>query len=143
MFVTVTILAVPAYVSGEPAEDVVKGLPGVTHSIIGEHEEMAEVAITAQVVLGVGTLVLLIVTCRGKPLSNPLIGSILAAALIVSGRFGFSSVEMKPEVLTPALDSNLGKRGATSQKSSCKFWSYQAQPGQRSSATAHSRFPSR
>lgn len=84
VFVLVTVLAVPAYLSGEPAEDVVNGLPGVTHAVIEEHEEMAGVAFTAQVVLGVGALVLLIMGRKGKSLSNPMIVSALAAALIVS-----------------------------------------------------------
>jgi uncharacterized membrane protein len=52
-FVLIAILALPVYFTGEPAEEVVKDLPGVTESVIEEHEEAALIALIAVEVLGV------------------------------------------------------------------------------------------
>jgi len=47
------LLALPAYFTGEDAEDIVEGLPGVSKSVIHEHEEAAEGAAIAAVVTAV------------------------------------------------------------------------------------------
>jgi hypothetical protein len=39
VFVIVALLAVPAYLTGEPAEDIVKPLAGVAEVAIEQHEE--------------------------------------------------------------------------------------------------------
>jgi len=53
------LLAIPAYFSGESAEDVVEKLPGISGWLIHEHEEAAEgaaVASVATAVLAAGLL---------------------------------------------------------------------------------------
>ena len=47
------LLALPAYFTGEDAEDIVETLPGVSKSVIHEHEEAAEGAAIAAVVTAV------------------------------------------------------------------------------------------
>lgn len=54
--VIVTLLSIPAYLTGEPAEDAVENIPGVAHHVIEEHEEAAQIAFTAQILLGTGAL---------------------------------------------------------------------------------------
>lgn len=49
----VGLTAVPAYLSGEEAEDVVEQWPGVDHAFIHEHEEKAETAFYVAIVFGV------------------------------------------------------------------------------------------
>lgn len=46
------LLAVPVYLSGEPAEDAVQMLPGVSKAITEQHEEAAAAAFTAVLALG-------------------------------------------------------------------------------------------
>ena len=52
------LLALPAFWTGEPAEDVVKKLPGIVQDRIEEHEEAAEwglgVSLTAAALAGLG-----------------------------------------------------------------------------------------
>jgi uncharacterized membrane protein len=43
IFVLSAILAIPAYLTGEGAEEVVEGLPGVTENLIEAHEDMANI----------------------------------------------------------------------------------------------------
>jgi uncharacterized membrane protein len=45
-----------AFFTGEPAEDAVRGLPGIRRAVIHEHEEMGETAWIAAGVVGVAAL---------------------------------------------------------------------------------------
>lgn len=56
VFLLAALLAIPAYLTGEPAEDMVERLPGVSKPIIERHEEAAAAGFTAIVVLGVVAL---------------------------------------------------------------------------------------
>src|SRR5881628_1094402 len=52
LFVLAGLLALPTYWTGEPAEDRVKGLPGVAQALVEEHEDAATFAVIASAVLG-------------------------------------------------------------------------------------------
>jgi hypothetical protein len=85
VFVLVALLAVPVYLTGEPAEDGVKGLPGVSDPIMGQHEQAATVAFIGVLVLGVVALAGLILFRRSNLMPAWFGASLLAASLIVSG----------------------------------------------------------
>ena len=55
--VVVGVVAAMAYLTGEPAEEVIRGVAGVSRSSIESHEEAAMVALGASI--GVGVLALL------------------------------------------------------------------------------------
>jgi uncharacterized membrane protein len=62
VFILAGALALPAYFTGEPAEERVGHLPGVTEGDIDRHEESAEIAtmiVGAQGALAVGALLLM------------------------------------------------------------------------------------
>lgn len=85
-FFLVGAVAVPVYLSGEPAEEVVEGLAGVSHDAIEEHEDAA---VWAFVSLGVaGALALAgLVGFRGKPLPRwygPALGAVGVAATLIT-----------------------------------------------------------
>jgi len=48
--------AVPTYLAGEPAEDVILNLPGIEEERIEEHEEMALIALIGIEILGAASL---------------------------------------------------------------------------------------
>jgi len=52
VFILGAILTMPAFFSGEGAEEVVENLPGIGHSIIHEHEEIAEIFAALSYMLG-------------------------------------------------------------------------------------------
>ena len=56
------LVAIPVYFTGEPAEEMVEGLPGVSEAVIGTHESAAMVSLVlamATGLLAMGTVVLL------------------------------------------------------------------------------------
>jgi hypothetical protein len=56
-FVFSALVAIPVFLTGEPAEEVVENIPGITHEIIHEHEEAAEFSIWMIEILGLISLV--------------------------------------------------------------------------------------
>lgn len=53
IFVGSALIAIPAFLTGEEAEEAVEKLPGVMESIIEEHEENAEIYIWLIAALGI------------------------------------------------------------------------------------------
>ncbi len=85
LFIIVAALCVPAYLTGEPAEDSVKLLPGISKTIVEKHEDAALLALTGMVAIGVIALAGLIWLKRGKVIPTWLSSVLLSAALIVFG----------------------------------------------------------
>lgn len=56
LFLAAALGAIPTYLTGEPAEEVVENLAGVEPERIEEHEELALVALTAIEILGAASL---------------------------------------------------------------------------------------
>ncbi len=78
--VLIALLAIPAYLTGEPAEDIVENIPGVSKALIEPHEEAALAAIISMSVTGIFALFGLI-WVRGKK-SFP--SWIMTAALLLT-----------------------------------------------------------
>ena len=114
VFVVFTLLAVPVYLTGEPAEHAVKLLPGISKPIIEKHEDAAAIAFTGIVVLGVVALAGLLLFRRTKimPVWFSLI--MLAAALIVGGLMAWTAnlggqirhPEIRPGYIQPAASAD-------------------------------------
>lgn len=83
--VAVTLLAVPAYLTGEPAEESVMDLPGVEEPFVEQHEAAAKWAFGAQIALGVVALAGLIVTRKSQPLPAWCAGALVVLSLGVCG----------------------------------------------------------
>ena len=86
----VALLAIPAYLTGEPAEDVAESLPGVTHSIIEKHEEAAETAFAATLAAGAAALAALVID-RFKPSARWTTWPVLAIALLAAGMMAWTA----------------------------------------------------
>lgn len=71
--------SLPAYFSGEGAEEVVEHLPGVLESLIHDHEEAAEKALAAALAMGAAAAVVL-ARFRARGFSR----NAAAAALVLS-----------------------------------------------------------
>jgi hypothetical protein len=52
IFVIVALFTIPAFLTGEAAEEVAEEIEGVSHYLIHEHEEMAEKALWLMMALG-------------------------------------------------------------------------------------------
>lgn len=83
-FCLVAAFAIPAYLTGEPAEEVAEKLPGVTETIIERHEDAAKIALI--LVLSLGTLSGAgLIATRAKPVPRWLASGLLAVSLTTSG----------------------------------------------------------
>ncbi len=91
VFVIIALLTVPVYLTGDPAKDGVKLLPGISRPIIKQHENAAAIAFIGVVVLGVAALAGLLLFRRGKITPAWFTTLMLAAALIVSGLMAWTA----------------------------------------------------
>lgn len=78
-FALAALFTIPVFYTGEPAEETIEHLPGVSESLIHDHEELAEISMGLMVLLGISSLGTLIVFRRRE-----IPGSAQAAVLIVA-----------------------------------------------------------
>lgn len=88
--VVVALLAVPVFLTGEPAEKIAEPLPGVSHPIIEQHEDVAKAAFIVTLVSGVAALVGLWLT-RGKAVAAWCASSVLLVALVAAGLMAWAA----------------------------------------------------
>lgn len=84
ILILTAISGVLADKTGEPAEDAIRGFPGVQRELIHDHEEMAEKAYVLAGILGVLAIGAL-VKWRVKPLPNGVTVAMIAASAFVGG----------------------------------------------------------
>jgi hypothetical protein len=77
--------------TGEPAEDAIRGFPGVRREVIHEHEELGEKAWIASGIVGVLALGALI-RWRRAPLPQGAALGALAGAAVVSGMMAWTAL---------------------------------------------------
>jgi uncharacterized membrane protein len=85
LFVGVAIMAVPVFLSGEPAEELVERIPGVTSQQIDRHEDAATQALIAVAVVGVLAIGALAAARRSPRGSRALTIATLAVGIVTSG----------------------------------------------------------
>ena len=78
------------FLTGEPAEEAVEDLAGVSEAMIHPHEEAAEAALIATGIVGALALVALAVF-RRRALPRWIMGSALLATLVVSSLLGWTA----------------------------------------------------
>lgn len=70
VLVIMAIIAIPAYLTGEGAEEAVEKLPGVGDAIIEQHEHAAALAIWIMGITGLAALVTLVMAWRKRMTAN-------------------------------------------------------------------------
>lgn len=91
LFVLLAATAVAVYLTGEPAEELVENLPGVSEPLVERHEELALIATIGMVVLGLVALVGLI-RIRGYRIASVWYGrGVLLLALLMAGLMGWTA----------------------------------------------------
>ena len=83
LFVVGAICTMPAFASGEGAEEMAESLPGVTEQLIHEHEEKAEAFALLNYALGLISIVAVWASWKQKSFAKWLSILILAMALVV------------------------------------------------------------
>lgn len=91
-FVVAALLALPAYLSGAPASEVLRQLtPGMTMDASDQHAESAILAFAGSLVLGVVALAGLIGFREGRKLPASFLGFVLLLALVACGLLGWTA----------------------------------------------------
>ncbi|MFB6272912.1 MAG: hypothetical protein ABEL51_08480 [Salinibacter sp.] len=84
-----SIIAV--YLTGEPAEEVVEGVAGVSHDAVEAHEEFAWYALIAGIATGVGALGALLYGFVRRTLVRWTVVITLALAIVSTGIIGYTA----------------------------------------------------
>lgn len=97
--------AVAVYLTGEPAEEVVEGLAGVSHDALEAHESWGVYALLAGIATGGLALGTLLVGWVRERLGRGAVGLTLVLALLSSGLIGYTAnlggKISHPELRTP------------------------------------------
>lgn len=98
MFVLSAIFAIPAYLTGEGAEEVVENLPGISENLIEAHEEMANIFLWMVGALGLISLATLYTDLKSKKMAPMLYTLTFVAAIgtmIFAQQVGTSGGEIR------------------------------------------------
>lgn len=90
-FVIAALIAVPVYLTGEPAEEAVEKLPGVSEAIIGRHEDAALIALIIMGTLGVAALAGLLIFRKDRRIPLWFSGGALLLSLVAVGVMGWTA----------------------------------------------------
>lgn len=86
IYVVMAVAVVPAYLSGEEAEERVEEIAGVSHDVIHEHEEMAELSLWLTSVSGLLALGALFARSKQSSLSPKVALAFVVLAVIAFGQ---------------------------------------------------------
>ena len=88
LFVIAAICTMPAFATGEGAEEVAEGLPGVTEHLIHEHEEKAEGFALLNYLLGLISLIGIWASWKQKQFAKwiAIVVLFLAIIVVIKGR---------------------------------------------------------
>jgi len=87
IFLLLALITIPAFLTGEAAEEIVEKIPVVSENVIHDHEETAELAFLALLIVGFISLLGLVlpIFTRKRPAAITfllLLGSVIAAVLM-------------------------------------------------------------
>ena len=91
VLVITALLTLPAYFTGEPAEELVEDVAGISEAIVERHEDAAKVALIASGILGAVALGGLILFRRAGRLPTGFIILVLALALGAEGTMAWTA----------------------------------------------------
>jgi len=80
VFIFAAVTAIISNFSGEGAEEVVEHLGTISHSIIHEHEEVAESFLLLSILLGILSIATSYLLCKGRKIAKVLLIVVLALA---------------------------------------------------------------
>lgn len=72
VYAVMALAVVPAYFSGEEAEERVENIAGISHDVIHEHEESAELSLTVMLIAAAVALATLFTQWKGMSIAQSL-----------------------------------------------------------------------
>jgi MFS family permease len=106
--------AIAVYLTGEPAEEIVEGLAGVSHDAVEAHEEWGWYALIAGIATGVVALGTLLVGWMRERLGRGAVVLTLVVALLSSGLIGYTA-NLGGKISHPELRADQGGQTAPAE----------------------------
>lgn len=116
LLVVCALMTIPVYLTGEPAEDMVELLPGVSKPILEEHEDIGKTAYLCMGVLGVLALGSLVISWRKDKWLRPLVvvsllfttlcGGVLGYTAFLGGQIRHSEIRSGTSINAPPKDKH-------------------------------------
>jgi hypothetical protein len=91
VFVLGALVVLPLYLTGDPAQDAVKGLPAVSDRILDQHQAMAAIALVSALFLGVLAGAGFLLFGRAKPVAFWFICASVVVSLLTSGLLAWTA----------------------------------------------------
>ena len=88
-----SLIAIPTFLSGGEAEEIVEHLPGISEHLIEEHEEAADIALWLTLGVGVLSLLSLLAIRTGAALERTLLRATLLLSCISSAALAYTANE--------------------------------------------------
>jgi hypothetical protein len=120
-FVVTAIVAIPVFLTGEPAEESIENIPGIVKSAIETHEENAEIAFWLMEALGLFSLITFFMRRKENKMATMLTNISLIFSLVVFGfmvKVGNDGGKIRhPEISNAAVDAaQPNEQGASESK---------------------------
>lgn len=90
VLVAAAATVVPVYFTGEPAEDLVENVPGVSRPMIEEHEEAAEISMVLTLMAGATAMIGLFGPMEGRK-SKVISRAVIAVVLVAIASLGYTA----------------------------------------------------
>jgi hypothetical protein len=84
-FIITALVAIPVFLTGEPAEESIENIPGILKSVIETHEENAEVAFWLMEALGIFSILTFVMKVKENKMANSLTKVALVFSLVIFG----------------------------------------------------------
>jgi hypothetical protein len=88
-----SLIAIPTFLSGGEAEEIVEHLPGISEHLIEEHEEAADIALWLTLGVGVLSLLSLLAIRTGAALERTLLRATLLLSCVSSAALAYTANE--------------------------------------------------
>ena len=91
VFILASLVLLPLYFTGEPSQDAVKGLPGISDRILDRHQAVAATGLASGLLLGLLAGAGLFLFRRAKPIAIWFTCTLLAVSLVASGLLAWTA----------------------------------------------------
>lgn len=108
ILIAVAVIAIPVYLTGEPAEEIVEHLPGVSEQALESHKDAGLMALITLEVIGAFALLGLLMNRRPRSLPRWLAPTLLILVVALTGWVGWTSYvggQITHEEARPGFDA--------------------------------------
>jgi len=113
--ILLSLVTIPVYLTGEPSEEIVEDLPGISKELIDQHEEQAEVAFILVEVTGAIALITLIVGRYSNRFGKRL-AILTLVVLIISGGLLVWTANLGGKIRHTEINSGMSSQGMPSHQ---------------------------